>query len=72
MDDVAIGPGQYRCEACGGVFGKTRSDEQALAAVAVEFPGVDVDTEPMGLACDDCYEAMKASGLFDIPIDRLR
>lgn len=66
------GPGEFRCEACGGVFGKVLSDAEERAQFAREFPGLDRDTTPGGMACEDCYQAMKAWGLFEIPIDQLR
>lgn len=50
-----IGPKQYRCEMCGGVFRHGWSDEDALAELAATFPGF--EREDCALVCDDCFKA---------------
>lgn len=51
-----IGPGQYRCAACGGIFDCGWSDEEATAELAETFPGFDKDD--CELVCDDCFQKM--------------
>lgn len=47
-----IGPEQYRCEMCGGIFDFAWSDEDARAeAIANGFADMEC-----GLICDDCYQ----------------
>lgn len=53
---TVVGPNQFRCEACLGVFEKNLSDEEAEAQLAKEFPGS--SPRDCGLVCDDCYKAM--------------
>jgi len=48
----------YKCAACGGVFEKAWTDEEALAETADVF-GSDALAEPLEAVCDDCFEAMK-------------
>jgi hypothetical protein len=46
---------EYRCASCGGVFVKTRSDEEALAEMAADVkphPGDD----DVATICDDCWQ----------------
>jgi hypothetical protein len=49
-------PETYECAACGGVFEKGWSDEEAEDEVAATFPGHAM-TE-CALVCDDCYRQM--------------
>lgn len=50
------GPNQYRCSACGGVFDKQRSDEDALAdAEAVFGEELYAGGLPPEVVCEDCY-----------------
>jgi hypothetical protein len=51
----AMKPNEYKCAACGGVFEKGWSDEEALAELDATF-GVPV--EDCALVCDDCYREM--------------
>lgn len=51
-----VGENQYRCAACGGVFGKGRTDEEARAELMDDFPGYGV--EDCALVCDDCHREM--------------
>jgi hypothetical protein len=46
---------EYRCAACGRVFNKGVSDEEALAEKEDLFPSVPV--EACDLVCDDCFAA---------------
>jgi hypothetical protein len=45
---------EYKCQACGGVFEKGWSDEEAAAELGETFP----DFAPIdcGLVCDDCWQ----------------
>jgi hypothetical protein len=47
---------EYTCAACGGVFGKGWSDEEA-AAESVELFG-EWPAEQMAVVCDDCFNKM--------------
>lgn len=47
---LAPGPGQFRCEMCGGVFDSGDDGEARAEALA---KGLDPDD--CGLVCDDCY-----------------
>jgi|GEM_PF-6420320 len=44
----------YTCYACGGVFKKGWSDEEATAEREQDFPNH--TDEEMELVCDDCYK----------------
>lgn len=47
---------EFTCQACGGTFGKLRSDAEALREV-----GRDALAHPAGLAviCDDCFKRLQ-------------
>lgn len=47
---------EYRCCACGGIFAKGWSDNEAQAELAATFPGA--NTEDCDLVCDDCFKLM--------------
>lgn len=47
-----------RKDACGGVFEKAWSDEEAAAERDGLFP--DVPQEDCGIVCDDCFQKMSA------------
>jgi len=51
-----VGPNQYRCDACGGVFDKGWSDDEAAAELSENFPGF--TPEDSGIVCDSCYKQM--------------
>lgn len=44
----------FRCEACGGVFEKRRSDEEALAEYKALNP--DFADYAVGIICEDCFK----------------
>ncbi len=52
MGDDDIGPNEYRCSACGGIFENGWSDEEALAESKKLWPGV--QPEECVEICDDC------------------
>lgn len=56
---VEPGPDQFKCSACGGVFDKTRSDEEAMADAEQVF-GEELHAGglPPAVVCDDCYRAI--------------
>jgi hypothetical protein len=56
ITEEPIGPNQYRCALCGGVFDKGWSDEEAKAEMEQNFPGMKADQED--LVCDPCYQAL--------------
>jgi len=56
MDKKKLKKDEYRCEVCGGVFQKGRSDEEAIAEKEKLFS--DVPLEDCGIVCDDCFKAM--------------
>jgi hypothetical protein len=51
-----IGPNEFRCAACAGVFTKGWSDEEAAAERKDLFPGF--ERSDCELVCDDCFKAM--------------
>lgn len=57
--DEGVGPNQYRCAQCRGVFEKGWSDEEAAAEADDNFPGLmTADPGERAVVCDDCYKAM--------------
>lgn len=44
---------EYKCSSCGGVFEKSRPDEEALEE-SVETFG-EMKQENLAIVCDDCY-----------------
>jgi DNA-directed RNA polymerase subunit RPC12/RpoP len=48
---------EYKCEACGGIFNKGWSDEEALAEYKENFP--DIPFSETGLVCDECFNKMR-------------
>lgn len=54
---------EYRCDACGGIFEKVWTEEEAIEE-HMGGPHGHVPVEQCGLVCDDCFEKMKAAGLF--------
>lgn len=60
----SLAPNEYRCAHCQEVFTKGRSDEEAEAEFASEFPGEVL--EESDLICDDCwneFQAWRATGM---------
>lgn len=47
---------EFRCEACGEVFPKAWSDEEAEAECAENFPGL--PESERAVVCDDCFKKM--------------
>ena len=45
---------EYKCAACGNVYEKGWSDEEAQAELEQDFPGF--KTEDCGIICDDCHK----------------
>lgn len=56
MADKPIGPNEYKCAACGGVFEKGWTDEEAKEELGTTFPGI--GAEDCDLVCDDCFKKM--------------
>lgn len=54
---TALGPNEYRCNVCKGVFDKGWSDEEAKAELDSGIFG-DVPVEECDVACDDCWKKM--------------
>lgn len=52
-----VGPNQYRCAHCGGIFDKGWSDEEAWAEHTAKF-GDTFKPEQTDVICDDCFKAM--------------
>lgn len=50
-DRPEVGPGQYRCEMCNGVFDFGWTNDEARDEAVIK--GVDPDKG--GIVCDDCY-----------------
>lgn len=57
MSKKRPGPGEYRCEACKGIFKKGWSDAEALEEFQRDFPNVSMDDT--GIVCDKCYKLMQ-------------
>lgn len=55
-----LGPDEYRCAECGGVFAKGQSDEAAEAEYRAEFPRSAAAGAARAIVCDDCYKAFVA------------
>jgi DNA-directed RNA polymerase subunit RPC12/RpoP len=51
---------EYKCTACGGVFEKGWSDDEAVAELNETFGSVPM--EDCGIVCDDCYRKMGFGG----------
>jgi hypothetical protein len=51
---------RYVCECCGGTFDKGRSDDEASAEFAENFPGQAPSAAATALVCDDCYPVLMA------------
>jgi hypothetical protein len=49
-----IGPNEYRCDECGGVFEKGWSDEEAHEEERAIF-GREIPVERRACVCDDCF-----------------
>lgn len=45
---------EYKCAMCGGVFGKTWTDEEALVETE-EYFGKGWKQEYLDVVCDDCF-----------------
>lgn len=54
MNELA--PNEYRCECCGVVYEKCRTDEEAMAE-AEDIFGDALDDNP-AIVCDDCWRQM--------------
>jgi hypothetical protein len=50
-------PDEYRCSACGHVFTKRWSDDDAMDEMSKTFPGVKISQ--CVLVCDDCFKKIK-------------
>lgn len=53
-----IGPNQYQCSVCGGIFDKGWSDEQAVEELKKNFSGSG-DPDDCDILCDDCYKKFR-------------
>ncbi len=51
-----LAPNEYRCAACGCVFEKGWTDEEAVAELNNNFPGF--TTDECAVVCDDCHKQM--------------
>ena len=48
---------EYKCGACGGVFEKGWSDEEAQAEADAAFSQESLGSDP-AIVCDDCYKTI--------------
>jgi hypothetical protein len=46
----------YTCQSCGGVFEKTRSDEDAMREANALFSPNELASEGVALVCHECWE----------------
>ena len=51
-----IGPDEYKCSACGGIFTKGWSDEEALSEKDIIFNNI--STDECAMVCEDCFLAI--------------
>lgn len=51
----------YTCAACGGVFEKGWTEEEAADELAQNFPGCEI--QACVLICEDCYNQQEGSVL---------
>jgi hypothetical protein len=56
----AIGANEYMCDACGGVFEKCVSDDEAVAEANELFPVEAQSGQAFGIVCDDCFQTFRA------------
>jgi hypothetical protein len=56
--DIQLDEHYFKCAACGGIFKKGRTDDEAMEACEKEF-GRALSDEESVLVCDDCWEEMK-------------
>jgi len=54
-----IQPNEYKCAACGGIFEKGWSDEEAAAEADALFSKEELKNAE--LVCDDCYNMIFAN-----------
>lgn len=58
---IESGPNQYRCDQCGEIFDKGRTDEEAHAEAVQTFgAALDPPGDPPAVVCDDCYDEIMA------------
>ena len=55
MESVALEKDQYLCPECLNVYGKGRSDEEALEQARRRLNDPDLDLSETELICEDCY-----------------
>jgi len=55
MEEQAIGPDQFRCYVCKGVFNKEWTDKQSIQELHDNF-GPEYSPEDCVAVCDDCYK----------------
>ena len=58
LSEPAVCPNQYCCAACGEVFDKGWTDEEAVAELAKAFPGS--DKSECSMVCEGCYWMIRA------------
>ena len=52
-------PMQFKCAACGGIFTKGWTDDEASDELHTKFP--DEVLSDAAVVCDDCFQVMAAS-----------
>jgi hypothetical protein len=55
--EYIVGPNQFRCEKCEGIFNKSWTDEEAKAEQEKNGFG-DIPEAHMAVVCDDCYRSI--------------
>jgi hypothetical protein len=56
----------FTCERCGGTFGKTRSDEEAVAE-AESLWAPEALADPQAVICDPCFQEFMAWAKVNVP-----
>lgn len=51
-----VGPNEYECAMCGGVFEKAWSEEEARAEYVNNFGTTVAESDDGVIVCDDCYK----------------
>lgn len=52
-------PTEWRCDACGGIFARAWTQEEAEAEAAKVFRPEEIDMENRAEVCDVCWTAMR-------------
>lgn len=63
-DTAPLGPNEYRCDHCGGVYEKTRPEDEVLEEERELF-GENCAPEDRAIICEDCWQALGLGELLE-------